>query len=263
MINTNNSFLVAKYHLLDMIKGKALWIIFTIGFLLLIGSEWDIDSQKLKVLGLTIDGFGIGQTQSDIMLAHFYDVISTIWLFIIITFGFQKVLLPMSKSFSVSQTLWLRLTPISSVELAISRIIVILSGTILITILSSILAMLYWLMHGNQATQLFLPIIGFTGHLLISGGLIVSCNPGLTTSLSFRTMLAVLFAGLPMLSYILFHNIADNLNGFFPYTAPFIFKDIGMIALKPFLMTGLVGSILLILHPVSISLKNLFSTSKN
>jgi hypothetical protein len=230
------------------VKNKAVWFIFLGGLIVLLSSGWNETDNSLHIFGLSLSNYALGQSKVVVLRYHFYDTLSWMWLLLMFTWGLRAFLFPLSNSHTVSQSLWLRLSPITSTELYLSRMLIVIGAGGFIFVLMLVLALAYHWIHQVALSFLMLPVIGMGGHFILAGALILTFRMKATTLLSVRNIVVLLFLLLPCMLYFLFHNYAQSLYGWFPYSAPLILKEEEMNAFRPFLTSGILGLLLLFLN---------------
>ncbi|NUO00597.1 MAG: hypothetical protein HUU01_08275 [Saprospiraceae bacterium] len=250
-IDLVNAFYVIKHRLSRILESRLFWIIVGIGIIAVVFSGWDENQKVIRVFGFPLERFSLGKTKHEALRVWFYEIISLIWIALIF-FIYSKVIVPINQSFVVSQSLWLRLSPLSNVEVAISRVLFIVVVAFGLGCVVLALAILYMLLSGSNFYDLLIPVYGVIGYVLLSGGLVVAIPPLPTAdrvSKQIRTIAATAFIPF-LLYYPIGYNISEAVSGFAPFAIPFVAETIGFRAERPFISAGITGLFLLLIHPV-------------
>jgi len=179
----------------------------------------------------------------------FYEYFSLSWIFLSTLYLLPKLLLPLTNSFSINQMLWLRLTPCSPIEIAITRVLWVISWAIWLSISGIITMLLIIYHHKIFLNNLFLDIGGLISYIILTGGIVITW-----TNFNYKidSLKKTLITIASLCSTIIF--------GYIYYTFPnIIFRKILPIALPfssyflpdrsiHFCATALIGCFLLIIH---------------
>lgn len=246
-------------HYLRPATGTLLLFGLLMGFSLL--TFWDESSESVFLLGsINLFDVTLSSIRSEAFNALFYDLYSTFWLFLLLTYIPNRIIYPLSNSFSVNQSLWIRMLPhTTNFDFALSKIFYLIYSLTILFLASLAWVIMFASLKGLRIQDLLTPVIGLMGHVIIAAGMIfiVCYNKKMAAATRKSWVFLTLF--LPILLYLIGDVSARKLNGFFPYAAPFAVKYNGHIVLKPFLTNLLVGVFLLSVF----LMKNFYSTAKN
>lgn len=227
-----NYWLVLLYCLLTVFSFLAFWnnaeeSIFLFGF---------IDLYDVTLSSVKEESFRI----------LFYDLYSTFWVTLLLTYIPNKVIFPLSHSFSVNQSLWMRFLPNTKVtDVALSRVYMLFYSLSIMVGASAIWIVLYSILKGVDILELLIPVLGLVGHVCMAAGLCFLVGSNKKSSVSFRKSVVYILLLLPVLLYLIGDSTAIKLGGIFPYASPFSAKHNGNVVLKPFLTTLIIGILLI------------------
>ena len=258
MMFFSRAFWIAKPYLREITRNRSTFVILAIGCLLTCLVHWDPEKNILGIGPLEFPEVSVEQGEDRILSVFFYELISWSWIGFMVFFFVQHILYPLANSFSASQTLWLRLTPASSLELAFARLIVVAASMGWIGAQCFALGLFYSIMHGQSLPELMLPVLGLMSHILFASGIILVFRLTPTTSASTRAGVVFIALLTPVVLSIIGNQLTEAFHGFFPYTSPFITESTGnslIGAERPFLMAGAVGVLLVILHLLTATTK--------
>jgi hypothetical protein len=191
------------------------------------------------------------------LLSLLHELFSWFWLFAALPYIFSGLLSPLGDSSLVCQTLWLRLTPCLSHEIAIARAIWVISWSIWLGILGFFWASVTSLFHQLPIAaflQILLNVEGLMSHSLLSGGLVALLASSFSVNDYFgKRFISNIALFIPMMLvpiYILIRNTQYAV--FFPYALPFA-KAVATDNdnLVHFLSSAIIGIFFLGLHVVS------------
>lgn len=236
-----------------------------VGYLILVSTSlltfWDDGRESIFLFGeINLYDITLSHVREEASKIFFYDLYSTFWLLVLLTYIPNKILFPLSRSFSVNQNLWMRMLPKTTVfDTAISNIYFLLQSIVLIIVSSLIWTALFSIFKKVDFQDLLIPMIGLVGQILFAVGLVfIICNNRKMPS-SVRKGWVFLSLLFPILLYLIGESTARKLGGVFPYASPFAAKYTGHIVIKPFFTILFLG-IVLLFHYV---LKNYYFKVKN
>jgi hypothetical protein len=150
--------------------------------------------------------------------------LSLAWAASLILYAVPVVLLPLASSYSLSHTSWLRGLPCSPREVAASRAARLFSAVALTSLLALlwVAAMVAW--HQVPPRLLLTVVLGWSGHLLLSGGFLLAIGPYLAGGTQ-RAAVVVLAVLLPVVLWLPTFLAANRLSGqpwesWLPYACP-------------------------------------------
>ena len=230
--------------------GLAVIVIFLILFLISCFTFWYESEESVFLFGV-IDWYDVtlSSVREESFRVLFYDLYSTFWLFLLMTYLPNKLLLPISNSFSVNQNLWMRFLPeVTILDVGLSRVYSLLVSLCIILVFSLIWIFTYSFIKEISVRELLIPVLGLIGHMIFSVGLLLWVCSNNQLTIAVRKSWCYLLLFLPILLYMAGSSFANKLGGFFPYTSPFSAKYNGAIVTKPFLTTLLIGLVLIIFY---------------
>jgi hypothetical protein len=263
--------LVTPYlsHIVNFSNSKGLYF----GTILLIVCStflvsWNETSQCTQFIGLS---YYCG-TKEQSLLKVFDEFFSYYWIIIVLLYLLPQLLVYLMDSFSVSQILWIRLTLSSPSEVAISRVVWVISTALFFGVLGlswSLITGFYHHISWEYLGKINLNVLGLVCHVLIAGSIVIltdlitilsGSNLSKNNSLkNFVPTMALILPWLLAVIFLLFRN--SNLAKFIPYSVPFFqIFDTPEHNLFHFLVTIVISLLLLLLHIVS---KNRYSVVGN
>ena len=240
---TPNPILLLTRHLLHPLWNNiAAWS----GILILIAisliSQWNEGAYWVEFFAIHSSP---REDKLDAFRGYFFELFSVGWLYLSAVL-YHRFLLPLSTSFTVSETLWLRLSAISYRQLNLARISTVLAWTILVGAIGLLWVGTFTLVHGLAFNQLSMAIYGLTGYTLMIGGLTLFLEGSPTTSLKSRFSLASLITLIPFLFTLICWLFRARLDGMMPFSAPFVFHFEEINVARGFLLANLFGIMLLL-----------------
>ena len=242
-----NAYYIARHNLSRQMRSPALGLFLLAGILSPFLLNWNETSATLNFLGMDLDTVF---TAGRIWALHyaFYDLYRCNWL-LVVFFVFNWVLMPLTSSYTVSQSLWLRLSGASYVALALSRILQALFAALLILLVSLVWVVVFALRHGLNFGDLMPPIYGLLAYVIFSSGLIIIMFGKPTTRMTRRTAYVVLAFSIPILLYVIGKNleVIHWSNGYFPYTVPVGWSDQNNEVIRAYESAGIIGGSLMLI----------------
>lgn len=234
----------------------AIWFLYVPFALVLIadlGIGWN--GQNLTFFTMLVEACCSSREKSILGVLH--EHFSWLWLFIMFSHLLPQLLLNVQDSFLVSQSLWIRLTPCSPYEVAISRSLKVVIYGIWIGSLSVAWGFLNSFLHQVSFYSLLIDALGIASYSLMCGGIVTVLDFGLSLGYSERRLVSNVAVFIPILLLIIFTLIKDSSFGsHFPYSSPFVTSSNAFMQLfggvqHHFIMAALVGLLLLGVHVIS------------
>lgn len=246
-----------KFHIPEVIKYSLLYLIIMSGGIAICTIPLKWNNKSVSYFGLRVDTSLQGSQSFVIELLHNFYFIG--WLLIAILFLFG-LLFPLGNSFLVNQTLWLRLTPCSPYEVAVSRAIWIIIYALFLGLLSFIWAVSCTLLNhiplNSLLTEnsLLIDIQGLVSHVILSGGIVVFLDFNIKNFIS-RMFISIVAWMIPIILVIIYiplliTNPEGILTKIFPYTEPISLINSLPNNGKHFFASAVLGCLLLILSVV-------------
>lgn len=252
-----DAYHIAQFYLRRQLSSPALWSFFLMGIAFTFAVKWNDEASTLEFAGLNL-GMGGSNGRFWSLKYAFYDLFIAGWI-VVVFFVFNKVLMPVTTSYMVSQSLWLRLASTNNTTLVISRIFQVFSATGLVFFISLIWVLAYSFRHQIGFHELVAAVYGASGYVLLSGGIIILLSGKPTTGIERRYAFVVLAMSIPVLLYLIGKNanVIRRFDGFFPYALPLGLKDTTFESVRAYKTAGMIGAIFM---AVSL-LKSIFMSS--
>jgi hypothetical protein len=205
----------------------------------------------LSTVPLSLSSFSFDREKA--LLNFLIEIFDWAWLPLMF-FIFAKLLQPLKESFTVSQLLWLRLTPCLPHEIALVRVLLVISYALALAVLGGLWVIIAVLFHHIPAAMLLVQVFGIVAYTLLAGGIVVAIDFSSTLTYSNRQLIPVMALLLPILLYPIqlqlsqLAHVAPILR-LFPYAAPV--ADYSQQPILHFSMAAALGVVLLCVHVVT------------
>ena len=200
-----------------------------------------------------------GNSEED-FIEMLHELFSWLWLILALPYVLRGLLLPLGDSTLVSQTLWLRLSNCSPLEVSTARSLLVIVwglwlgglGTIWLVITSLFHYWFYQFPLG-AFSKLLLDILGITSYVILSGGIVVFSDFFLAVGdYSSKRLVAAVSAFISIMLAIVYTTLSSSnveYAAFFPYATPFAQAIANeKETFHHFFAAGLLGILLLIAH---------------
>jgi hypothetical protein len=209
---------------------------------------WDGHSVTFFSVPLSLAGFSFDREKA--LLKFLIEIFDWAWLPLMFLI-FSKLLQPLNESFTVSQLLWLRLTPCLPYEIALVRALLVMLYALALAILGGLWVTIAVLFHHISAAMLLVQVFGLVAYTLLAGGIVVAIDFGSTLTYSDRQLIPVLALLLPILLYPIQFQLsqlahAAPLLRLLPYAAPV--SGNSQQTILHFAMAAALGIVLLLIH---------------
>lgn len=193
------------------------------GILFSFSLSWDSNYPSLKLFGMNID-YSIENDDSKTFNYAYCDLYRTFWILFILPFIYRKILIPLASSFSVNQSLWLRMLNVNYVSVHLSRVYYFLFGAILISASSLIWGCLFIIFYNIDVIEIFKSYLALIGYLFFTSGLVFCLCWKKNINMDTRTALIFTSMSIPFLLFFFVtgSNIPAYLNGYFPASYPYM-----------------------------------------
>ena len=249
MINLNKVWVIIKPQVIKLVKSYH-WLLLLVGGVIIATLPFSWYQEQLRFFTIPLEAYQGAKETAFIALLH--ELFSWAWIYIAFDV-LWRLLLPLGDSFSVSQLLWLRLTPCSPWEIAAARAIWVMAYGVWVGVLGIIWVLVSSLYHQISPTNLLLDVLGLVSHIIFAGGIVVVLDFGLEGDYFTKKVIAVVALFVPCLLDLVrlaIDNFVDTQYvRFFPYTHPF--ARLTLDNLFHFGIVGIVGLVFLGLHIVS------------
>ena len=192
------------------------------------GSSWDGDTIRMwgRVVPAYPKGIGEPRTASFLLL----DTISTYFLFLIVPL-MSRVLNTIPRSFTLNQTLWIRLSPSAPIELALARILVCTEASLWMAVNIAVLPLVVAIKHPVAWKEVLAAPVGMFGYAVMAGGIAHLLGFILRSRPRQLAVAGITAMGLPLLGYALYETVLFNAGyhwaRYYPTYFPFI-TDLGV-----------------------------------
>jgi hypothetical protein len=240
------AYYISLPNLRRQLLSPVLWFFLVWGVVSTLLISWNEERSLVEFGSLQLKST-LGHDREASLQRVFYDFFALGWL-LFVFFMFSRVLLPVNMSYTVSQSLWLRLSHTSTITLTAARLLQVLAAIVLASGASLLWVILYSSFHGIGVSLLQHAVFGIAGYAFLSGGVIVffSGRPNLQTEKRFA--LVVLAASLPFLLYLIGKHLGSHFDGFFPYAVPIGAKSANWDNTKASITAVALGCSLMGLH---------------
>ena len=221
MINLNKTLVIVKPEIIKLLKSYHLLILLVVGIII---ATWPFswDGEQLTFFNIPLEGYQGARETVYINVLH--ELFSWAWIYIAVDV-LRRLLLPLGNSFSVSQLLWLRLTPCFPWEIAAARAMWVIAYGFWLGFLGLIWVLVTSLYHHILSANLLLDVLGLVSYIIFAGGMIAVLDFDL--ALDYVSKMVIVFVALFFSS--LLDLVKLGIGGlldsqyirFFPYTHPF------------------------------------------
>lgn len=211
---SKSSTLLFQY-LKKVALSKAFWGAFMFFSFLSFSFYWD--GQAL-VFRLTSHQYSFPDAETAFQ-SIFFEYYGYWWTTLMVFFILPKLLFTLRKSFTISETLWIKFNQTSNTTLIITRVLFILGSAGFVLLVSLIWALLFSVYYGVSFSVLYVPILVLLGHILFATGITL----WVCSSHRLRSDLGMLLTFLALTIPILFEPLKTRfrqLGDFFPHSMP-------------------------------------------
>ena len=249
MINLNKAWVIVAPEIIKLFKSYHLLILLVVGIIsATLPFSWD--GEQLTLFNIPFEGYQ--GTRETVYINLLHELFSWAWIYIAV-YVLLRLLLPLGDSFSVSQLLWLRLTPCSPWEIAAARAIWVIAYGVWLGFLGLIWVLVTSLYHHIYPTNVLLDVLGLVSYIIFAGGTIAVLDFGLVFDYFSKRVIAVVALFLPLVLDLLKIGIGGLIDSqymrFFPYTHPFAM--LSSENLYHFGIAGILGLFFLSFHILS------------
>ncbi len=246
MINLNKAWVIIEHEIIKLFKSYSLPILLLVGIIIAtVPCSWY--QGQLTFFDIPLTSYqGARET---VYIRFLHELFSWAWIYVAFDI-LSRLLIPLGDSFSVSQLLWLRLTPCFPWEIATARAIWVIVYGFWLGFLGLILVFATSLYHHISPANVLLDILGLVSYIIFAGGMIAVLDFDLAFDYVSKRVIAFVALFFPSLLGLIKLGIANLLDSqyarFFPYAYPF--AEITSENLYHFGMTGILGLVFLGLH---------------
>ena len=249
MIDLNKAWVMVKPEIIKLLKSYHL-LILLVGGIIIATLPFSWDGEQLTFFNIPLEGYqGARET---VYINFIHELFSWAWIYIALDV-LLRLLLPLGDSFSVSQLLWLRLTPCFPWEIAAARAIWVIAYGVWLGFLGLIWVLVTSFYHHIYSANLLLDVLGLFSYIIFAGGMIAFLDFDLVFDYFSKRVIAVVASFLPFFLYLLKISIGGLFHSqyirFFPYTHPFALLN--SENLYHFGIAGILGLLFLGFHILS------------
>jgi hypothetical protein len=185
---------------------------------------WDAQANAVVFLTLTQKDYLPGLSEKVVIPYLLGELFSWGWAVVGLFYVLPGVLVPLARSYSVSQVLWLRLTPCTARDLALARLVRVLAASGVLAGLALAWAAICCAYHGLALSPFLVPVLGVLAHLWLASGGVLLAAPRLRTETG-RSVCAFVALLIPLLSCAIMrageHHLTRDWLAWWPYAGPF------------------------------------------
>lgn len=214
---------LTKIWLKQTFRGTTPWLLtlFFVGLSFIF--QWDDKHNSLRAFGSMLEYDAPRETVLKVVLHRTF---INFWIAFLFFFWIPKVQFKLASSFSISQTLWLKLNRTRHITLALSRVIFLILVSVAFALFSVIWSFIYSTYHQLTITSFQPSILGFLGFLLFSGSLTLTFTASHRLSKDLSLVLAMTFSFFPILLGF-FKEHTKKVWAYFPHNQPILnFEEI-------------------------------------
>lgn len=236
------AWILYKNHFSYQIKSKMIWFLIFWAVVTVLGTSWDENYEMVRFLSIKVGN--VGDTRVFALQDIFVQLFQLTWLIVLFFYNPMYVLIPISQSYTVSNTLWLRLSPVSHVCIEIMRSLIIFGIALFFYFAGIIWAMSFSIFHGVGIRLLIQPATSLLGFMFMTGGLMMWVSPGIRANTEIRYAVSIIVSAIPLILFIFRHSLSNILGLLLPYAYPYSSANLSSATLKASISAALFGVIL-------------------
>lgn len=259
MIELRRAWILFKNNLRCQYRSKAILWILVYGILLTFFTTWNEELGMVKLATFPVGE--LGEERLYALQDAFYDYVFVLYIPVILFYIRTQVLGPIAQSYTVSNSLWLRLAPTKPVSLALYRSLIVIGGTFFLAVTCFLWASLFSIWHNIPLRLLFQSVYSLTGYTLLTGGIIILFKGKPTQSLEMRQAHVWVVISIPFILYFFKDIGSRNFGSIYPFAAPYFKHVIGETTLHGTTAAAILGLILMSLNVAYTGIR--FSNTSN
>ncbi|NJM69263.1 MAG: hypothetical protein HC862_02985 [Scytonema sp. RU_4_4] len=238
-----------------IVSRYSFWVYGIVGIFTLIDVGLGWNGRSVTLFSIPLESCCSSREQA--LLGILHEHFSWVWVFIAFVFVLPKLLSPLGDSFLVSHVLWLRLTSCLSYEIAIARAALVIICSLWLCALGFFWVLINSLFHQIPLIKLLIDVEGLVSYVLLSSGIVVALDFGLSIDYSGRRFISSFAFLIPSLLLLIFTLISNTkYANYFPYTIPFItgappYTQLSVAIPYHFGSAAVLGILLLCFHVMS------------
>lgn len=225
------------------LRSRALLVYAIYALLLIFLTTWNADETMVNLAGFTV---GDLEERTFAFQDAFFDYVFMAYIPLLPFYVRSHILGPVAESYTVSNSLWLRLAPTKPLTLALYRLLIVIGGTLILWSVSFVWSVLFALWHGLPLGLLQQSIFSLAGYTLLTGGLITLCKGRPTHTIELRQAFVWMIMLVPIGLYVFRAAGTSRLGAFYPFAAPYLKHNIGADTFNGTLAAAVLGLALLL-----------------
>lgn len=205
------------------------------------GSGWN--GKTMQMWGRSVPGYPVDRGEGFSAAFLLRDVLSTYFLIQVIPL-FTRLLLPLARSFSINQTLWLRMTSALALETRLARCLASIQGISVFFVPMLLMVVLVRVKHPVLWPELWPILSGIFAYTVFASGFVHAVSPFGSGESMNASLIAVAGAALPFLSYSLYETVLFNFGYHWARYYPTFFPFIPDLRVSNSLSVGVAGGCL-------------------
>lgn len=247
-------YILNKIWLKQTFRGPSSWLIYLLFVCISFIFQWDEKYNSLRAFGSLLE---YDDPRSTVLKVLFHRTFINFWVIFLFFFWIPKIQFKLANSFSISQTLWLKLNRTSHLSLALSRVVFLLWVAGSFALLSVFWSFLFSTYHQLTISSFQPSILGFLGFLLLSGSLTLTFTSFHRLSRDMSLVLATTFSFFPILLGF-FKEHTKKIWTYFPHNQPILnFEEISPSIVRSYESSIWVAFVLLGIYLVKNSILEL------
>lgn len=193
----------------------------------------------------------------------FYDYFLLFWALIFFFLLPFKVLTPLTMSYTVSNSLWLRMTTVKWEYIQLARVFYVMSMSILIFCVGMFWAILFSFYQNLPFKMLFEAVFSLSVYTVFSGSIILLLRGSPIDSVEKRQTYVMISLLIPIALYILAKNLSPKVYGLLPFTFPLRANQLSYVSLRGNFMALLLALLFLLFPLLNQALKTKIINKKD
>ncbi len=229
------------------------WSVITSGLLMTIFTVFThVEKEQYGVFLFSISVLDVSGDPISALQLVFFDYFSIVWAVVCIGFVPVKILVPVVQSYTVSNSLWLRLAPTNIFTLALYRVLLVMIPSLSFGLMTSLWCGVFSLVHGIPYSMIVYPVYSLLAFILFTGSISILMAGRPTTLMEVRYAYVFLALIIPVLFLLLKNKLVYKFDGIFPFVFPYRADKLGFETL-PGTITAIVMGVVLILFVLGIN----------
>ncbi|MFM9948613.1 MAG: hypothetical protein ACKV1O_11800 [Saprospiraceae bacterium] len=245
MNNIRSAWTIYKNHLTPLYRHWT--VIFSVILMLLFTFFTSLDERQYAITFFSLPIFDVQSDKNSAFQYVFFDYFEIIWGVICLGFVPFKILVPVVQSYTVSNSLWLRLAPTNTYILALYRAMLVLIPTIVFGVVALLWEFLFSIVHGLSFSLIGYPVCSMLAFMLFTGSLSICMAGKPTTMIEIRYAFIFIAFIIPIVLGSLKSKFIYTLNGIYPLVFPYDADELGFETLPGTITAIVIGIAIIIL----------------